>query len=134
MGGSSTRKGDYLRTLASVLGSIAMHGHAIIIGRGANYLLDPERGLCVRITALLDARIESIARERGVDLVAAEKLVHLTDEDRAAFVQHHFHRDIADPLAYDLVINTGRLGIDPAVDLITRALRQKLAGRPNVQF
>ena len=52
-----------------------------------------------------------------------------TDAARRSFVKHHFHRDIADPLAYDLVVNTSQLGIDGAVAIIAAACRVRdLAG------
>jgi hypothetical protein len=36
-----------------------------------------------------------------------------------------FHRDVNDPLLYDLVINTGVLSLDLAVELIRVALEDK---------
>ncbi len=132
--GSLVDKGDYLRTLVTVLGAIAMHGHAIIIGRGANFLLDPARGLHVRTVGPRAMRIETMSRLRSLSYADAEKLVHETDAERAGFIQHHFHRDVDDPLGYDLTLNTASIGIESAVALIERALREKMSGKPNVQF
>jgi cytidylate kinase len=127
-------KDDYLRTLVRVIGGIAIHGHSIIIGRGANFILDPARGLNARIVAPLPQRIETITRIRGLDEAEAAKLVEKIDGERGAFIRRHFHRDIEDPLAYDLIINTAGLGMDLAVDLIERSFRQKLSALPNVRF
>lgn len=127
-------KEDYLRSLARVVGVIAMHGHAILVGRGANFILDSDRGIHVRIVAPLEQRVETIARIRSVSLDDARRLVQQVDEERAAFIRRHFHREIEDPLAYDLVVNSARLGVDTTVELIERGLREKLASRPHVQF
>jgi len=132
--GNLVDKGDYLRTLIGVLGSIAMHGHAIIIGRGANFVLDHRRGVHVRVVAPLPQRVETIGRLRSLSYAEAEKLVLDTDHERAAFIRHHFHRDIDDPLAYDLTVNTGWIGIEGAIALIEHGLRRKLAHQPNVRF
>jgi cytidylate kinase len=133
--GALIDRGDYLRTLAGVLGSIAFHGHAVIVGRGANFLLDSSRGLHVRIVAPEDMRIVSIRRRRGMeDAEAARRLVRQTDEERSAYIEKQFHRLADDPLAYDLMINTARIGVESAVDLIVRALRLKLAAAANVRF
>jgi cytidylate kinase len=45
----------------------------------------------------------------------ARRRVTRTDADRKAFVRKYFNADIADPLHYDMVLNTGVLDIDNAV-------------------
>ena len=127
-------KDDYHRTLVRLIGGIAIHGHCIIVGRGANFILDSSRGLHARIVAPLPQRIETISRIRGVDETEAAKLVEKVDAERSAFIRRLFHRDIEDPIAYDLLINTARIGMDLAVDLIERSLRQRLGVLPNVIF
>lgn len=127
-------KKDFLRVLVGVLGSIALHGHAVIVGRGANYVLDSGRGLHVRVVAPFPQRVETIARLRRIPFEEAEKLVHHTDGDRSHFIRTYFHREIEDPLGYDLIVNTAGIGVESAVGLIERALRQKLAKVPSIQF
>lgn len=132
--GKLVDKGDYLRDLVAVLSSIAMHGHAVILGRGANFVLDKNRGLHLRVVAPLSQRIETICRLRGLPYDEAEGLVHKTDEERAAFIRHHFHQDVDSPLAYDFILNTAGIGVEAAVNMIERALRQKLGHKAQVQF
>lgn len=127
-------KGDYLRVLVGVLGSIAMHGHAVILGRGGNFILDMGRGLSVRIVAPVDQRVETIRRLRGLAYEETRRLVEKTDADRSAFIRRQFQRGIDDPLGYDLVVNTAGIGVDVAVGLIEQALRRKLGGKLHVQF
>ena len=39
-----------------------------------------------------------------------------------SFIRKYFNADIADPINYDLVINTGALEIDKAVEAVIAAL------------
>jgi cytidylate kinase len=52
----------------------------------------------------------------------ARRRVIRTESDRRAFVRKYFNTDIADPSHYDLIINTGTLSVDNAVDVISAAL------------
>ena len=127
-------KADYLRMLVRVLVSIGIHGHAIIVGRGANFILDSENGLHVRIDSPQSRRIEAVSHAHSISRGEAERHVQQVDQERAAFIRRHFHREVDDPLGYDLVINTASIGPDAAVELIDRALREKLGVRGNVEF
>ncbi len=127
-------KEDYLRSLVHVIGVIALHGRAILIGRGSNFILESDHGIHVRITAPLEQRIETITGLKAIPVDEARKMVQQIDDERAAFIRRHFHREIEDPLAYDMILNMARLGIDTAVELIERGLREKLASRPHAQF
>jgi hypothetical protein len=56
---------------------------------------------------------------------AAEQ-VRQRDARRAALLTEHLHRPAADPTAYDLVLNSARLGEELCADLIAQAARLKL--------
>jgi cytidylate kinase len=132
--GPLANRGEYLRTLVGVLVSVAMHGHVVIIGAGGNLILDPGRGLHVRVVAPAVQRSETIGRLRAIPHDEAQRLLQETDARRIAFIREHFEADLDDPLAYDLVLNTAGIGVEAAVSLIERALRLKLANNPHVQF
>ena len=55
---------EYLRHLTMVIVAGGQHGHAVIMGRGANFILKPERTFRVRFIAPLENRIRYIM-ERG---------------------------------------------------------------------
>lgn len=127
-------KGDYLRTLMSVLHSIALHGRVVIMGRGANFILQPDHGLHVRVTAPFSKRVAAVMQRLGVSRDEAERRVSQTDQEKSAFIQGYFHHSIDDPLGYDLILNMAGLENEPAVDLVEQTLRRKLAGRADVDF
>ena len=115
----------YLQHLMKVIGTIGKHGRAVIVGRGANFVLPPDKRLSVRIVAPLEIRIKNVARDFGIDTQESRRRVIRTDSDRRAFVRKYFNADIGAPLNYDLVINIGILSINGAVDAIKGALCQK---------
>jgi cytidylate kinase len=49
------------RVLMRVIGAIGRHGKAIIVGRGANFVLPPENRFRVRIIAPLELRVNRVA-------------------------------------------------------------------------
>lgn len=95
----------YLHHLTKVISTIGRHGNAVILGRGANYILPPRETFRVRFIAPLDVRIANIMALRGIPHGEAKKYVMTTDSDRTAFIRKYFHTDWADPYSYDLVLN-----------------------------
>jgi len=57
---------EYLQHLMKVIGTIGEHGGAVIIGRGANFILPPESRFRVRVIAPLEMRIEMVAKSYDV--------------------------------------------------------------------
>lgn len=113
---------QYLKHLLNVIGTIGKHGRAVLVGRGANFILPPEGRIRVRIVAPLKIRIQHVASDFGLTSVEAKRRVLRTDSDRRAFVRKYFHADISDPVNYDLVLNTGTLSISAAVESIKSAI------------
>jgi len=116
----------YLKHLATVILTIAKHGRAVFVGRGARFLLPPEHGLRVKIAAPFEKRVENIMRMEGIDREQAKRLVQQRHEERHGFIQQYFRRDPDDPDYLDLMINTAFLSIEAATELCIQALVQKL--------
>jgi len=116
---------QYMQHLMRVVGTIGEHGRSVIVGRGSNFIIPKEMKLSVRIEAPLEVRVQNIVNEFGASEDEARRRAIKTESERKAFIRKYFNADIADPIHYDLVINTGKLGIDEAVNLIV-ALYPKL--------
>jgi cytidylate kinase len=114
---------EYLHHLMRVIGTIGKHGHAVILGRGANFILPREEIFRVRIIAPLEMRIQNVAKELGISTEEAKQLTIKTESDRKAFIRKFFNADIEDPQNYDLVINTENLDIEAAAESIKAAWR-----------
>jgi cytidylate kinase len=113
---------EYLKHLMKVIGAIGEHGRAIIVGRGANFVVPPQYRLRLRIVAPQDIRIENVARTYNVTAEDAKRHIIRTESDRRAFIRKYFNADIANPTNYGLLINTGSLEIGKAVDAVIAAL------------
>lgn len=110
--------GVYLDHLMEVVAAIASHGNAIIVGRGANFLIPPAKCLSVRVIAPIDFRIEKVAKEFGVTREDAKRRVIKRENRRAAFIRQSFNADVANPQNYDLAINTQKLNLDAAMGAV----------------
>lgn len=110
------------RVLMRVIGAIGRHGKAIIVGRGANFVLPPENRFRVRIIAPLELRVTRVAETHAVSKKEAKRHVLRTESDRQAFVRKYFHSDIGDPANYDLILNTGTLSVESAAAAICSGL------------
>lgn len=118
--------GEYLQHLTRVIGTIGVFGNVIIVGRGANHVLPPEKAFNVRIIAPLEYRIKYFMEDRGYTRSEAEQYVIKTENNRKAFVRKFFNADVADPKHYDIVINTGGMTLEAATGAIIAAIKKKM--------
>lgn len=114
---------DYLRHIVRSVTTLGEHGGAVLLGRGAPYILSGEQALRVLVVAPKNERIGRIAAEQRLGRVEAEGVLDQLDAERREFIEHHFHVDPDDPTLYDLVVNTGTLGLDTSVRLVLEALQ-----------
>jgi cytidylate kinase len=111
----------YLQHLMKVVGTIGRHGKAVIVGRGANFILPPEGLFRVRVIAPMPDRIRNVAEYFKVPEKEAKLRIIQTESDRRAFIRKYFHADISDPHHYDMIVNTGTFPLDAAADIIRQA-------------
>ncbi len=116
---------DYLTSLTDVVEYIASEGQAVILGRAANVVLGPERALRVRCVAPLPLRVRRLAHHRDIPIEEAAREVERTDARRTRMVKALFGVDPRDPIGYDLVLSTERLGVPQAVAVVEAALRER---------
>jgi len=64
----------------------------------------------------------------GVPREEAARHIQKKDRDRARFVLDHFHKDPADPLLYDLVLNSSRFSVSECAEVIILALQRMQQG------
>jgi cytidylate kinase len=114
---------EYLQHLTKVIATVGRYGNAIIVGRGANFILPQAGTFRVRIIAPLECRIKHVMEDRKIEKAQAEQYVVKKENDQKAFVRKHFNADVADPGYYDIVINTGAVTIDGGAEAIKAAFR-----------
>ena len=113
---------DYSKLLFKILGTIGKHGNAVILGRGANCVLKKQKALRVRIVAPVIVRRGHIQESLNLSKEDTQKHIVSTDANRSAFVKRYFNSDATDPANYDLILNTGTLSVEKAVQVIKCAI------------
>ncbi len=116
---------EYLRAVVRAITALGERGSAVILGRGAQFILASDRSLRVLVVAPITARTARLARERDLAPADAAKLIAREDAARRQFFAYHFHLDPDDSVHYDIVVNAETLGIDAAATLVIDALRMR---------
>jgi cytidylate kinase len=100
----------------------------VMLGRnGALILGDIPTALHVQLDAPVEVRIARAAKEEGLDLAHAARRQRNEDWVRAEMSERFYYWNPMSIDRYDLVINTGALDLDTAVDVIVAAYRVKAA-------
>lgn len=104
---------------------LARLGKVILIGRGATLVTARlPNVLRIRLVAPLEQRIALVRKTRKLTSKAAAAVVQQEDRGRTRYLKRHFKADINNPLLYHLVINTGAVSTNEAVDIIAEALKR----------
>jgi len=115
---------DEVRRLLESMGSA---GGFVVLGRGGQAALrNRPDAVHLQLVADPDDRAARIIRSQGLTEAAAREACRRVDAERAGYVRRFYGVDIADPLLYDAVLNTSRLGTDGAVELGTAVARRRL--------
>lgn len=98
----------------------------IIVGHGAQVIFaDRPRSLHLRLVAPIADRVRRIMARRSSSEQEARAIAEHVDRDRAHYVKEYLHRDVRDPQLYALQINTGRVAMADAVELVVRLVAAK---------
>jgi cytidylate kinase len=121
-----TTEEEVLRITGRVIEEAVQRGPAVIVGRGAQYLL-AARGDALNVFCFADPA--TLARNavqfHGIAAAEAARKVAETNRQRERYVRRHWQRDWRAVENYHLCIHTGWLGIDAAATLIARVARER---------
>jgi cytidylate kinase len=111
-----------LPMMQEVMNKIAQEGNAVIVGRGAPYLLreNPD-AFHVFLYAPRSEKLRRVVAEGHGEDDAAE-MVDSVDRERIAYVKHYFNADWPTRSLYHLMINTA-VGNEPVVQTILDTMR-----------
>lgn len=116
---------EYFIRLSHAVLAVCHNTNAIIIGRGANFILPRPCGLAIRLVAPVDYRLEHFARRMDLSLPEARAQMELIEKNRSQFIENHFGKYAYDPRRYDLVINVSQFPPDSVVEIIVGAVQAK---------
>jgi cytidylate kinase len=112
---------EYRYQLARVVGAVAQHGGAIILGRGAHLVLRAGEALRVLVVATLEDRVARVTKREGIAEDEARRRIQSVEADRRAFLLKHFHAELEAATDFDLVVNTSVLGVAGAAAAVRAA-------------
>ncbi len=111
------------RKLAEVMRALAIHGHAVLLGRGG-YLLtqDLKNGFHIQLVAPREWRVERTAALHQVNREEAGRIVDQLQKERDRFIHNFFIHDPDRPFYHDLVIDNSRFNDAQLAELVLAAL------------
>jgi len=114
----------FLHFLRAVIYDYARKGRVIVAGRGGQVLLRDIPGtLHLRIVAPFEVRLRRFREQQGGEEKQAVRVLRRSDRDSAGFLRSFFDVDWDDPALYDLVVNTDKISVEAAVQVVLEALR-----------
>lgn len=125
---SSVYEEDLFRIERQVIREIAARENCVIVGRAGSFVLREHPGV-VRLFVYAPEpwRVETLMKsmtQRSREEITG--LIRRTDRDRARFVQAVCGCDWSNACHYDVTINSARVGLDVAVDLVVTVVQQRM--------
>ena len=116
----------YHEVLQHVVKTVAQADRIVIAGHGVQAILaNRPDALHIRVVAPFLQRVQRVMQIEQWDEARSRACVRQKDRDQAHYLRSQYHRNINDPLLYDLVINSEALNLESQVDLICLALERK---------
>jgi len=113
-----------LQITQELIREAARSNNAVIVGRGAAYLLSEHpRALHVFLRGSERDRVASVRESFGLGEEEAVRRVRQMDANRRAYVRQVYNHDWLDPSHYHLVLDTGRLGYERSAAAIVALAR-----------
>jgi cytidylate kinase len=125
----------YITALQTALFDFAEQDRVVLMGRGGQWLL---RGVAhvlrVRVMAPFELRVKRLTAKLSGSMGeqasprTVTEMIRRDDTEKTGRMRYLYEVDLADPSLYDLVINTEKVAMASAVELIAT-----LVGRPELQ-
>jgi cytidylate kinase len=126
-----TTEEEILRITGRVVDEAVQRGPAVIVGRGAGWLLAERRdALHVFCHADAGTLARNAIADHGIAPADAERKVQEMNRQREHYVRRHWQRDWRAAENYHVCVHTGWLGVDDAATLITRVARDRFGAMP----
>lgn len=109
----------YLDYLVVIIAQIAEEGNAVILGRGAQYILsDHPDTYHILLTDKFENRVKFMEKHYNYSTSEAIKIVKNEDKRRLNLYRKIGKTDYDDPLLYHLVLNMSKVSLEKAKQLI----------------
>jgi cytidylate kinase len=119
-------RGTYQLLITTLVQDAGTAGNVVVVGRASQVILRAQVDVVhIKVIAATALRCERVVESRHVSSAAAAHLVEQHDRWRKLYLRNGHGVDWDDPLLYDLVINTGRMTEEDAVNLLTGLLQRR---------
>ena len=109
----------------NIIQDLAEKESCIFVGRAANYALrDKFDSIDVFIHADFETRRERAIEEHGIEEKKSAKTVKKIDKERTSFYNFYTSMKWGDARDFDLCINTSKIDIDEAVEIILATVKK----------
>jgi cytidylate kinase len=113
----------YVDLLETLIENLAAEKDLVVLGRGGQVIFRGFPGaLHVRVVAGTKERVKRLMEERRLEEESAVSVMRGNDEARRAFIEYHYGEDWDASTNYDLILNTDRLSLEAATEVIRRAI------------
>lgn len=127
-GGTGLTSDAYRHLVEQVLHRTAESSDAVIVGHGASVVLRDLPGVFrVLVCAPVRTRAQRLQEFEHISFETAEAKVREDDKRRTDFFQLYYKVLWTNPAVYDLCINTARVDVSTAVDIVKAAHAQVAA-------
>jgi len=114
----------YHKHLVRIVSEIGQRGQAVIIGRGAEFIIP--RALKIRVICEMEQRIKWEMQYEGLTRQQAVAQIKKSDEQRSSFIKSLYHHDTRKAHHFNLVIRTGpNLSVEDAAEIIVLAAKRR---------
>ena len=119
----SIQRRTFLNFIQKAIYELARKGRVVIVGRGGTLILKDLPGtLHVRIFAPRNVRVRRLMESEGMNEKHAGHIISQNDYDSSGYIRSFFNADWDDPCHYHLLVNTGALTVETAIELIIKAV------------
>lgn len=115
---------EYLEAMHNYIYDLAIRNNLVILGRGGSILFrDYPPALHVRVIARFTDRVQRVMKLYDLNSETAVKLVKEKDHEKRLYYRRVFDVNWNSVREYELVLNTGTMGLEDAADIIVAAYR-----------
>lgn len=114
----------YIEAMHDYIYDLAIRNNLVILGRGGSILFcDYPPALHVKIIAQFTYRVQKVMKMYDLQADTAVKLVKEQDRDKRQYYRRVFDVNWTNLRSYDLVLNTEKMDLEDAADIIVTAFR-----------
>ena len=118
----------YIDTLTKIMKAMAEKGGYVIIGRGSQFILqDYPRSIHILLISEYEKRVRLVAETFKISDAKAMEMIREKEKERSALATHIFKKNMDDPSYYHLVINTGKVPLESAVEIVSAMTEDRIS-------